>query len=249
MRRILPVFVAGLVGLVLVDRFSRPASILPAKVAVSEASPVAAAPRREARPVRAAPNTGADLLLAAPAYETSPGLEAPEREASPDSAAPSEPPVAPTRDARLEYLTVQAMAGRVQPGTAPTVLVLYGTHCPLSRRLMPGLQQIATQYQSDGLRVLAINVDDDKPGYDVPAFLAATGARFPAMRLSQWRTGELSAALNSLGSKAIVSGQSFTMPLVVVWGPRGAVLAESQGMSNASALEQVVRVAVDPRSR
>ena len=139
------------------------------------------------------------------------------------------------------------MAGRVRPGAAPTVLVLYGTNCPLSRQLMSGLQQIATQYQGAGLRVLAINVDDDEPFYDVPAFLAATGARFPPVRVSR-QAGELSSALNSLGSKAIPSGQKFTMPVVVVWGRRGTVLAEAQGMADASALEQVVRVAVDPGS-
>jgi thiol-disulfide isomerase/thioredoxin len=174
-------------------------------------------------------------------------------EATPGNAAPASPvpsrgsPAVPARDARLEYLTVPAMAGRVQVGAVPTVLVLYGTNCPLSRQLMPGLQQIATQYQSAGLRVLAINVDDDEPFYDVPAFLAATGARFPPVRVS-WQAGELSAALNSLGSKAIPSGQKFTMPVVVVWGRRGTVLAEAQGMADASALEQVVRVAVDPGS-
>ena len=41
------------------------------------------------------------------------------------------PLVIRARDARLEYLTAQAMAGKVQPGAAPTVLVLYGTNCPL----------------------------------------------------------------------------------------------------------------------
>jgi thiol-disulfide isomerase/thioredoxin len=250
MRRILPLFVAGLVGLILVDRFSRPARVPPAGASTSEVRPVLAAPHRQARPVTAAPRPPADLLLAAPGYETSPVAAAtPSSEASPDTAPSSNSPVASSRDPRLQYLTVQALAGRVQPGATPSVLVLYGTHCPLSRRLMPGLQQIATQYQSEGVRVLAINVDDDEPGYDVPAFLAATGARFPPIRLSKWRTSELSTALNSLGSKAISSGQGFTMPVVVVWGPKGTVLAESQGMSNASALEQVVKVALDPRSR
>lgn len=164
----------------------------------------------------------------------------------------TEPPtrsslVTPARDARLEYLTAQAMAGRVRPGAAPTVLVLYGTNCPLSRRLMPGLQHIAVQYQSAGLRVLAYNVDDDEPFYDVPAFLAATGASFPPARVLR-QPGELSAALNSLGSNVIPSGQKFTMPVVVVWGRRGTVLVDAQGVSDASALERVVQVALDPAS-
>ena len=156
--------------------------------------------------------------------------------------------VASQRDARLEYLTVQSMTARVQPGAAPTVLVLYGTNCPLSRELMPGLQQIATQYQTAGLRVLALNIDEDEPFYDVPAFLASTGASFPPARVFPLRPGDLSAALNSLGSKVIPSGQRYTMPVVVVWGRRGTVLAEAQGMPDASALEQVVRAAVDPGS-
>ena len=203
MRGILPVLVAGLVGLILFDRFGKPVIVRSAQATAREAAP--------APPVL------------------------------------SDSPAAPARDGRLEYLTVQAMTGRVQPGAAPTVLVLYGTNCPLSRQLMSGLQQIATQYQGAGLRVLAINVDDDEPFYDVPAFLAATGARFPPVRVSR-QAGELSSALNSLGSKAIPSGQKFTMPVVVVWGRRGTVLAEAQGMADASALEQVVRVAVDPGS-
>jgi thiol-disulfide isomerase/thioredoxin len=151
------------------------------------------------------------------------------------------------RDARLEYLTARAMAARVNPGSAPTVLVLYGTNCPLSRQLMPGLQQIAAQYRSAGLRVLAYNVDDDEPFYDVPAFLASTGASFPPARVLR-QPGELSAALNSLGSNVIPSGQRFTMPVVVVWGRRGTVLVDAQGVSDASALERVVQVAIDPNS-
>jgi hypothetical protein len=113
---------------------------------------------------------------------------------------------------------------------------------------MPGLQQIATQYQTAGLRVLALNIDEDEPFYDVPAFLASTGASFPPARVFPLRPGDLSAALNSLGSKVIPSGQRYTMPVVVVWGRRGTVLAEAQGMPDASALEQVVRAAVDPGS-
>jgi thiol-disulfide isomerase/thioredoxin len=221
MRRILPVLVAGLVGLILFDRFGKPV-VRSAQATAGDAAP---APRVPGRGSPASPARGA----------------------APAPPVPSASPAAPARDGRLEYLTVQAMAGRVQPGAAPTVLVLYGTNCPLSRQLMPGLQQIATQYQGAGLRVLAINVDDDEPFYDVPAFLAATGARFPPIRVPR-QPGELSAALNSLGSKAIPSGQKFTMPVVVVWGRRGTVLAEAQGMADASALEQVVRVAVDPGS-
>jgi thiol-disulfide isomerase/thioredoxin len=204
MRRILPVLMVGLVGLILFDRLGKPVIVRSAQATAGNAAPAPPVPSRDS-------------------------------------------PAAPVRDARLEYLTVQAMAARVQPGTAPTVLVLYGTNCPLSRRLMPGLQQIATQYQGAGLRVLAINVDDDEPFYDVPAFLATTGAQFPPIRVSR-QPGELSAALNSLGSNAIPSGQKFTMPVVVVWGRRGTVLAQAQGMADASALEQVVRVAVEPGS-
>lgn len=205
MRRILLVLVAGLVGLILFERFG-------SQLAVRSAQ----ATDEDPAPVHRQPSGGSTAT--------------------------------PARDVRLEYLTVRAMAARVQPGTAPTVLVLYGTNCPLSRRLMPGLQQIATQYQGAGLRVLAFNVDDDDPFYDVPAFLAATGAGFPPARVSAWQAGELSAVLNSLGSKVIPSGQKFTMPIVVVWSRRGSVLAEAQGMADASALEQVVRVAVDPGS-
>ena len=167
---------------------------------------------------------------------------------APSTAVPGRSPlVTRARDARLEYLTAQAMAARVQPGSAPTVLVLYGTNCPLSRRLMPGLQHIAVQYQSAGLKVLAYNVDDDEPFYDVPAFLAATGASFPPARVLR-QPGELSAALTSLGSHAIPAGQKFTMPVVVVWGRRGTVLDEAQGMADASALEQLVRFAIGPES-
>ena len=121
------------------------------------------------------------------------------------------------------------------------MLVLYGTHSPLSRELMPGLEQIASRHKPDGVLVHAVNVDPDSAGYDIAAFLRTTGATFPAMRVSDHRASALVSALGSAGSEVIPPGDTtYTTPIVVVWDRSGAVIAQAQGMASSDELERVV---------
>jgi thiol-disulfide isomerase/thioredoxin len=148
----------------------------------------------------------------------------------------------------IEYLTVTQMVARARRYQAPTVLVLYGTKCPLSQKLMPGLEQIARRYRTAGLQVHAINVDPDEPPYDIPGFMRAAHASFPPIRLKRRQPGEIANALRSAGSTVIPGAATYTMPVVVVWDQYGTVVAQAQGMPDAQALEQVVR-AIVPASR
>src|SRR5678816_1043739 len=127
MYRILLVLTAGLVGLVVVDRLGRPATVPPQAPRATEVSPISVDPGPQARTVPGGPGSRTDLLLAVPQYESSPAPEPPRTTASPVPLADSQAsPIAKSRDPRLQYLTAQALAGRVQPGATPTVLVLYG---------------------------------------------------------------------------------------------------------------------------
>lgn len=145
------------------------------------------------------------------------------------------------RDARLTYLPVADLPATVQRGGgAPTVLVLYGTNCPLSQRLMPGLQALAGQYAPRGARFYVYNDDLNLAAYDIPSFLATANAAFPAVRIGSWSPGSLSRALRAMGSAVIDSGATYTRPVVVVWGPDGTLAVESQAMPDAEALGQVL---------
>ena len=158
---------------------------------------------------------------------------------------PGTPSAAPaTASEPIEYVTVTQMAARARRYKAPTILVLYGTECPLSQKLMPGLEQIARRYRSSGLQVHAINDDPDEPAYDIPRFMQAANASFSSVRLRGWQSGELSNALRSAGSTVIPGPGTYTRPVVVVWDQYGTVVAEAQGMPDAQVLEDVVRAIV-----
>jgi hypothetical protein len=143
--------------------------------------------------------------------------------------------------AAVERLTPNQLTALVRRYPSPTVLVLYGTNSPLSRELMPGLEQIASRHKPDGVLVHAVNVDPDSAGYDIAAFLRTTGATFPAMRVSDHRASALVSALGSAGSEVIPPGDTtYTTPIVVVWDRSGAVIAQAQGMASSDELERVV---------
>ena len=143
--------------------------------------------------------------------------------------------------AAIERLTPNQLTALVRRYPSPTVLVLYGTNCPLSRELMPGLEQIASRHKGDGVLIHAVNVDPDSADYDIAAFLRSTGATFPAIRVSDHRASALASALGSAGSEVIPAGDTtYTMPIVVVWDRSGAVVAQAQGMASSDELERVV---------
>lgn len=168
-----------------------------------------------------------------------PGLPAPTSSA-PTASAPEAAPGAVPEAPAVELLTGNQLAALVRRYPSPTVLVLYGTNSLLSRQLMPGLEQIATRHQADGLLVHAVNTDPDSAAYDIPRFLRSTSTSFPALRLADASAGNLGPALASAGSEVIQGDSAYTLPVVVVWDRAGKVVAQGQGMANADELERVV---------
>jgi thiol-disulfide isomerase/thioredoxin len=141
----------------------------------------------------------------------------------------------------IERLTPNQLTALIRRYPSPTVLVLYGTRCPLCRELMPGLEEVSSRHKADGVLVHAVNVDPDSADYDIAAFFRSTGATFPAIRVSDHRASALASALGSAGSEVIPAGDTtYTMPIVVVWGRSGAVVAQAQGMASSDELERVV---------
>ena len=157
------------------------------------------------------------------------------------SAATASAGAASPEGAAIERLTPNQLTALVRRYPSPTVLVLYGTKCPLSRELMPGLEQIASRHKADGVLLHAVNVDPDSTDYDIAAFLRSTSATFPAIRVSDHRASALASALGSAGSEVIPAGDTaYTTPVVVVWDRSGAVVAQAQGMASSDELERVV---------
>jgi hypothetical protein len=161
--------------------------------------------------------------------------------AATDSAAPPDAdPATAATSAPVELLTANQLAALVRRYPSPSVLVLYGTTSPLSRQLMPGLEQIASRHRADGLLVHAVNTDPDSVAYDIPSFMRSTAASFPAVRLAERDPGDLGRALSSAGSEVITGDSTYTLPVVVVWDQAGTVVAQGQGMADADELERVV---------
>lgn len=54
-----------------------------------------------------------------------------------------------------EPITLSAYQGR------PTLLVFWATWCPYCKKLLPGIAELNEKYESQGLKVLAVNIKED----------------------------------------------------------------------------------------
>lgn len=243
MQRLLGAIAFLLVGIIVLDRVTRPGDTHNAGVAEvgqpardtgtvvgPPPSPGAAVTHRPAAGI----GNGRSTFLGSVDMDGRPaGDQRPEGSTATDAPTP--------RDSRLTYVEVADLPAAISPGGgSPVVLVLYGAHCPLSRQLVTGLARLEAQYRRDGVRVLALNVDDDSELRDVPAFLRETGAGFPPARLATWPSGALSKALMAIGSSVIQPHQTFTLPVVAIWNGEGRMVAESQAMPDAGAVGRVI---------
>ena len=54
-----------------------------------------------------------------------------------------------------EVITLSDYQGR------PTLLIFWATWCPYCKKLLPGIAELNEQYESQGLKVLAVNIKED----------------------------------------------------------------------------------------
>lgn len=132
--------------------------------------------------------------------------------------------------------------GRVQSsalGNAPTVLFLWSTHCPTSRRALTAYRELQRDYEGRGVRIVMLS--DDRSDAELalmPKVLADSGVR-----------GELALAHGQLDRVSDHSATAperdtarvqFVLPGYVLISPTAQVVARSWGPNPAS-----IRAALD----
>lgn len=132
-------------------------------------------------------------------------------------------------------VTVDQAAARIASSSGrPSVVILYGTGCPLSIRMFPDF--VAMMRRHPGVEVIAFATDEESAD-DVPGFLQSNGAPFPPSYIRNWPPGELTRAMAPFG---IQVGTPWTRPLVAVRDANGRVIAQGQGVTNIAAIEQAL---------
>src|ERR1700687_5645315 len=143
----------------------------------------------------------------------------------------------------VELLDVGQLARRIrQHSDRPSVVLLYGTHCPLSRRMFPEFVAIANQYRARGVEFLVFSTDNEEHFEEVPEFLMRHNAQFSPVAIVPWAPGSLSSAMAPLG---IEVGQTWTRPLVAIRDRTGRVISQGQAVTDLSRL----RATLDSLSR
>jgi hypothetical protein len=144
----------------------------------------------------------------------------------------------------VEYITVREAAERIRAGRGrPAVVLLYGTWNDQTQGHLPEIVRTARACRDRGIAFLAFHTDHLPRAMDtLPLLLRQHDAPFPAVQLYRWRSGMLDGSMAPLGIRV---GTSWQPPLVAVLDGQGAVVWQSQGVTDWAAVE---RIAVGVRS-
>ena len=147
---------------------------------------------------------------------------------------PSPIPVAAPSQA-VEGFTVEQVAARVaQFRQRPSIVLLYGTTCPITRSMFAGFATLARRHPE--IDVLAFATDAENAN-DIPAFLKQNDATFSPLYIHEWPAGALTRAMAPLG---ITVGTTWTLPLLVVRDAAGRVVKQGDGMTDMAAVERTL---------
>lgn len=131
--------------------------------------------------------------------------------------------------AGVEVLDIYQAASRIEQSKRPTVILLYGIGCSLSRNLFPDFVALAKEYQGRGVDFLVFSTDPENNIGHIPDFLSRHNAPFSPVWIKRWEPGTLSKALTAIG---IDIGSSWTRPLVAVRDTQGRIVAQDQATDN-----------------
>jgi thiol-disulfide isomerase/thioredoxin len=119
----------------------------------------------------------------------------------------------------------------------PTVVLLYSTTCPLSRRMFPEFVAIANQYRARGIDFLVFSTDEEENFAKVPVFLTERKAPFAPIAIKPWEAGDLIRAMAPLG---IEVGSTWVRPLVAVRDSSGRVVRKTEAMVELGGLRKTL---------
>ena len=124
-------------------------------------------------------------------------------------------------------------------GPTPTVLFLWSTHCPTSRRALTAFRELLRDYADRPVRIVLLS--DDKSDSELalmPTVLADSGVR-SELALAHGRLGR-SFDHSASAPERDTARVEFVLPAYLVISPAGQVVARSWGPD-----PQLIRAAVD----
>ncbi|HUP30837.1 MAG TPA: DUF4124 domain-containing protein [Usitatibacter sp.] len=132
----------------------------------------------------------------------------------------------------VSLISVSQAARRISSRVGkPTVVLLYATTCPLTRRMFPEFVALANRYRTRGVEFVVLSTDDERDFPHVAEFLAERKAPFEAVAIKPWAPGNLTRAMAPLG---IEVGSTWTRPLLAVRDRSGRVVRQADAAVDLS---------------
>jgi thiol-disulfide isomerase/thioredoxin len=128
---------------------------------------------------------------------------------------------------KVDTIPAHDVAARIMNTEGTRVVLLYAAYCPSSRKLFPEFLEMAADYQTRGVSVLAFA--SDKNLWDLRSYLNDFVLPFDTVRIKPWAKGELSRAMRPTG---IEIGATWGTPLVAVIDRNGDVKYQRSGSSS-----------------
>ncbi|HEY2856361.1 MAG TPA: hypothetical protein VGJ18_26200 [Gemmatimonadaceae bacterium] len=121
----------------------------------------------------------------------------------------------------------------------PSVVLLYGTECPITQSMFGDFVALAKRHPE--VDFIAFATDEDLAG-EVPGFLRQHGASFTPTYIREWQPGELTRAFAPLGIRI---GRDWTRPLIAVRDADGRVVVQGEGVGDISPIESLLQKLAD----
>jgi hypothetical protein len=113
-----------------------------------------------------------------------------------------------------------------------TAVILYGTNCPRSQAMFPGLVALAARHAGRNPSFLAFATD--RRAQDVPPFLAHFGAPFQPYYIKPRQAGEMGRDMATIG---LHLPSPWNLPHIAVLDANGQVVGEWDGATDLNAID------------
>jgi thiol-disulfide isomerase/thioredoxin len=137
----------------------------------------------------------------------------------------------------LRQVEVREISGLLDSSARATLLVLYASHCPACRKLMPRVAKLERKWRSKGLSVVALSLDPDLAALQRYLGKKTTGD-LDWLRVRPYRRGELKREMRELGLSVV--DDTFSIPVLALFDGRQRLVKEQTGSASNALLDRAV---------
>ena len=141
----------------------------------------------------------------------------------------------------MDAVTAAEAATRLAESQKPTVILLYGTGCPISKQMFAAFTSFAERAKAAGAEVLAYSTDETVDTQYIRPFLARRQSTLAPRWIRPWQPGELDRAFRPLG---IHVGQEWVRPLLAVRAADGRIVYQAQAARDIPTAERALQHAL-----